>query len=305
MHRRLLMTGFALVLAALVLTACEAPGPEFGPRFPADVELAGMVVSAGTLNKGREEYILNCYACHGTQGQGDGPAAPGYRPPPRDFTQATFKFGWTVDGMPHDEDLKRIIQGGLHGTPMLDWDLGDETVNAIIQYIKTFDMETWGDPDALGEQIQLSPDPWKGRTAEAVARGEKVYHGFATCQQCHPSYASPADVAVYSKEWNKVAGTRANPNFSEAKPAEFAVAEHPMRIMPPDFTFNPVRVSHDLEEVYKTIGSGIGGTAMPAWKGSLPEEDLWAITYYTKHLIDMKDTADAAILRSKLAASAM
>ena len=73
--------------------------------------------------------------------------------------------------------------------------------------------------------------------------------------------------------------------------------------MPPDFTFNPVRVSHELEDVYRTLGAGIPGTAMPAWQGSLPEEDLWALAYYVKSLIDMRDTAAAVALRSRLAGS--
>jgi len=43
------------------------------------------------------------------------------RPPPRNFTKAQFKFAW-VDpptALPTDDDLRRIIRGGLHGTAML------------------------------------------------------------------------------------------------------------------------------------------------------------------------------------------
>ncbi|MGZ6070524.1 MAG: c-type cytochrome, partial [Myxococcaceae bacterium] len=74
--------------------------------FKAPVKLAGKVVPAETLNLGRTAYLQYCRACHGDQGKGDGPSAPGLRPPPRNFTQGEFKFGWVLDQkLPRDEDL--------------------------------------------------------------------------------------------------------------------------------------------------------------------------------------------------------
>ena len=29
---------------------------------------------------------------------------------------------------------------------------------------------------------------------------------------------------------------------------------------------------------------------MPSWKGSLPEEDLWALAYYVRSLADLRGT---------------
>lgn len=40
---------------------------------------------------GKELFVVNCAACHGAQGKGDGPAASALNPPPRNFTQTT---GW-------------------------------------------------------------------------------------------------------------------------------------------------------------------------------------------------------------------
>lgn len=296
-----------LLAGALVSSLGGCSSGDHGPKFTEAISLAGQdqPVSAERLNHGREAYILNCYACHGPIGQGDGPAAPGLRPPPRDFTQATFKFGWVVDGLPHDEDLVRIVRGGLHGTAMLKWDVRDHDLDAILQYIKTFAPDYWTDPDGLGEQVVPTPDPWKGRTQQAIARGKKVYHGFATCQQCHPSYATEREVVEASKEWSKDPSARDNPHYAELKGSEYRVGDHAVRIMPPDFTFNPMRVSHEVEDVYRTIGAGIPGTAMPAWKGSLPEDDLWALSHYVKSLIDLRDTAEAVRLRQRLSASSM
>ena len=38
---------------------------------------------------------------------------------------------------------------------------------------------------------------------------------------------------------------------------------------------------------------GIGGTAMPTWKGALPDDDIWAMSYYVRSLIDIKGTREA------------
>jgi mono/diheme cytochrome c family protein len=35
---------------------------------------------------------------------------------------------------------------------------------------------------------------------------------------------------------------------------------------------------------------------MPSWKGSLPEEDIWALVHYVRSLVDTKDTPAATRL---------
>jgi hypothetical protein len=54
------------------------------------------------------------------------------------------------------------------------------------------------------------------------------------------------------------------------------------------------------EDLYRTIGAGIGGAAMPQWKGSLPEDSLWALVYYVQSLASLRGTPAALELRHKL-----
>ncbi|HYQ80939.1 MAG TPA: c-type cytochrome, partial [Anaeromyxobacteraceae bacterium] len=123
------------LLASLALAACKGYTPV---DFQAPMKLGGQQVAAGTLNAGRNAYMLYCRACHGDKGDGKGPSSHGLRPPPRDFTVGTFKFAAVPGGtLPHDEDLVRIVKGGLHGTAMLGWDVPDPTLHDIIQYLKT------------------------------------------------------------------------------------------------------------------------------------------------------------------------
>ena len=43
---------------------------------------------------------------------------------------------------------------------------------------------------------------------------------------------------------------------------------------------------------------------MPTWKGSLPEEMLWAMAYYVESLIEIKDTAQPILMKEELRSQA-
>jgi mono/diheme cytochrome c family protein len=256
------------------------------------MQLGGKTVSARTLEAGRVGYMLYCRTCHGENGDGKGPSSPGLRPPPRDFTQGVFKFAAVPGGtLPHDEDLARIVKSGLHGTAMLAWDVPERTLADVIQYIKTFSPR-WKEEEP-GEAILPTPDPWNGKEAEAVVRGKKLYHGLAQCLGCHPSYASREEIWTASKELtgNGTIDFRDDMYGSVLKESDYGV-----KILPPDFTRSDLRSIRDgqrLDDLYRVVAAGVGGTAMPTWKGSLPEEDLWALAHYVNSLLELKGTPGA------------
>lgn len=281
MHRTTLLLLLACGLA------CKGYRVE---KFREPQKLGGKDVSAEVLTEGRRAYTHYCRACHGDQGDGKGPAARGLRPPPRDFTVGTFKFAAVPGGtLPHDEDLERIVRDGLHGTAMLAWDgIPDEKVRQIIQYVKTFSPR-WKEEEP-GEQVVPTPDPWAGREADAVARGRKVYHGLAQCLACHPAYASKAEIAAFAKE---LTGNEA-PEFREdLYGAMLTDSEFGVKLLPPDFArseLRSVRPQHRKEDLYRVIAAGVGGTAMPTWKGSLPEEEIWALVHFVGSIVEAKGT---------------
>jgi mono/diheme cytochrome c family protein len=89
---------------------------------------------------GKDIYDTFCQACHGSQGDGKGPAAKnlvGVKP--RDFTSKEF----VIEG--REEEISRaIFMGGakaFHGSPyMPEWrtTLSRQQVQDIIEYLKTF-----------------------------------------------------------------------------------------------------------------------------------------------------------------------
>jgi mono/diheme cytochrome c family protein len=285
-------------LAALATLCLLASGCGSSPRkFTKTMTLGGRKVSARRLNNGAEQYITYCSACHGLEGDGKGVASIGLRPPPRNFKQGQYKFAAVSSGqLPNDEDFMRIVQGGLHGTAMLPWnDVPDRDLFDIIQYIKTLSPK-WAEKTA-GEPIVPGPDPYgEAQKQAAITRGMKVYHGLAQCLTCHPAYETKEAIAAASMELSKRESTlRPDPYHGEMKESDYGY-----KLMPPDFTRDHVRSGEKLSDIYRTIASGIGGTAMPTWKGALPDEDIWAMAYYVKSLIDIKGTPEADARREKL-----
>lgn len=288
------------VVAVLLVAGCT------GYRttdFKEPMTLGGKQVPARVLTEGHRNYVLYCRACHGDKGDGKGPSSPGLRPPPRDFTLGAFKFAAVAAGtLPNDDDFVRIVRSGLHGTAMLAWDgVPEKNLLEIIQYLKTFSAR-WKD-ETPGDPILATPDPWKGKESEGVAVGGKIYHGLAQCLSCHPSYASKKFIYDASKELtgNPTLDFRDDMYGSVLKESDYGV-----KLLPPDFAraeLRSVRPDHRLEDLYRVIASGVGGTAMPTWRGALPEEQIWAIVHFVDSLVAMKGTTEPArLLEENLAA---
>jgi mono/diheme cytochrome c family protein len=308
MTRSLAITALSTIGFLMLESGCEKE------RYSQSMQLGGKEVSAAQLNRGWEGYMLYCYACHGERGDGKGPSSPGLRPPPRDFTQGLFKFGGVAaPALPPDTELFRIVRGGLHGTAMLEWQVPEETLKDILQYLKTFSPR-WK-TDEVGKPIEMSADPFgEGKRAEAVALGRKLYHAKAQCSGCHPSFVTHEELHAMTKEMSGTGQTDFNPDmyFSQLKQSEYCLewkpfqkieereCAQPVLVMPPDFTRSNVRSGTTTKDLYRTIAAGIGGANMPTWKGALPEEEIWGLVYYVKSLIDLKGTTGATQLRSKL-----
>jgi mono/diheme cytochrome c family protein len=261
----------------------------------------GVVVSAEVLNRGREAYVHYCYACHGMDGDGKGPSSYGLRPPPRNFKKGNFKFGAVSAGqLPSDADLMRIVKGGLHGTAMLAWDIPDGQLGEIIQFIKTFPGPDGKDnrwqkkytrgkkagqlKAKIGELIATTPDPWAGKDAAAVQKGEELYHLKAQCWTCHATYMTKQGFSDLALKIDGKAKTSFRPNMYESKLVE-AKDLYGVDVLPPDFTIDKlrsVRKGSEMVDLHRVISAGVG--KMPAWTGSLPEKEIWALVHYVRSL---------------------
>lgn len=259
----------------------------------------GKYAEAETLNKGKQIYTEYCMACHGVKGDGKGVAAKGLKTPPRDFTLGLYKFGHVISGeLPHDEDFYKLLDEGLKGTAMLPWDLKDGQKEAVVQYIKTFALKTWeGKDKKLGERIVPTNDPFGlAHKSAAIEKGKEVYHVQAQCWTCHQAYLPFSELNELSK---KVSGDSLDFD-SEMYKVKIQGTDYDYQAVPPDFTWNKVRSANTVEELYVRIAAGVGGTTMPSWKDTITDEEIWAVAYYVRDLMDMKDTARRKSLMSSL-----
>lgn len=306
-----LVLAVAAGAAALLAAACapdKMPFTEGETHTFAAPVAGGVAVTGHELNLGYQSYTRYCYACHGEKGDGHGPSSYGLRPPPRNFTLGIFKFARlrSSDELPNDEDLKYIVKNGLHGSAMLAWDIPDEELGRILNYIKTFAPQKWekkkksGEPVKTLEVFEIPADPWQGKDIEAVTRGQELYHLKAECLNCHPSYVGKEDLfklsGVAAKRepdtFKAISGFRDDPHGSVAKDS----AEYAVRLLPPDFTFHQVRSIHpgsEINDLFRLISFGVY-PIMPAWKGALEDKDIWAIAHYVKSLLDLRTNPAAA-----------
>jgi mono/diheme cytochrome c family protein len=293
------MTNLKIVLILLpLLASCN----KTSGKFKEDKIFAGKTVSASTLNLGHNTYQEYCIQCHGADGDGNGVSAPGMYPPPRNFKQGLYKFVNVPTGeLPHDEDFYRIIRHGLRGTPMLPWDISDERLDAVTQYIKTFAPEVWeGSDKTLGTKYDLPADPFGPAYAnQAIEKGRKVYHTTAACIQCHRGYSTKAEISAFNRELNgaPLKADEIPADLYDLKPQE---SEYNYKTIPPDFTYHYTRVSVDVESTVQRLMYGVHGSGMPGWKDVVTDEELWALAYYVQSLQELRNSPEREKLIQKL-----
>ncbi len=123
-----------------------APGEASGPLNP-------LTPNEQTRAAGKLLYQANCAVCHGTTGQGNGPAAIGLRPAPGDFTQH-MQPGKHTDGQ-----IYLWIRDGYPQSAMPVWGqrLTEEQIWQLVTYLRTFAQPTPGSPGNLTAQPTSAP----------------------------------------------------------------------------------------------------------------------------------------------------
>jgi mono/diheme cytochrome c family protein len=109
---------------AVLMTVAASHAEERDPlksRVPPDKlqmvkqEKNPFAATAENISKGKAvfEGKGSCFTCHGMAGNGNGPAAVGLDPSPRNFTSAAFQIAKT------DGELMYVLKHGSPGTAMM------------------------------------------------------------------------------------------------------------------------------------------------------------------------------------------
>ncbi|RJQ43562.1 MAG: hypothetical protein C4538_11880 [Nitrospiraceae bacterium] len=232
-----------------------------------------MLLPAGAFadaNKGKMLYDAWCAQCHGYEGDGKGYASGNYTlPQPRDFTKGTYKFRTTPSGEPPtDEDIVRSTQKGNPGTSMPPWTrFSDEEVRSIVEYIKSFDEETF---ELQGKAFQIGKAP--SPSDALIKQGMEIFEK-AKCWECHGRAGRGNGEKGWQSDFKNDGGTRA---------------------WPTDLTHNwEYRNFPAVEDIYRSITSGFDGTPMASFQTSYSEQDRWALSHYVKSLQVTRKTGSA------------
>ena len=218
---------------------------------------------------GKEVYERRCLGCHGEKGDGNGPAATFlYLQRPRDFSSAVFKFRLTSEPVPTDGDLLRTISRGVRGTAMPAWyelPLNDRL--AVIQYIKYVLAVDRSDPDKPyaffveeppGPPLYIGTPP--APSQQLVERGKEIWEQ-AKCWECHGKLGKG--------DGEKAPGLKDDQGFT---------------MVPADLTLGQFKSGPTVEDIYRTMTTGLSGTPMPSYRDAFPDEDRWALAYYVLSL---------------------
>ena len=283
------MRALPVLCLPLALAACSPDG------WSPDELTHGSAADQRQLERGRALYATYCAGCHGEKGDGAGPAARFLSPKPRDLRKGRIKFAAVPAGMPpRDEDLIRILDHGLPGSAMPSFALlAEDEQRAIVAYVRTFS-DAWKKPP--GAPVAIGADPWRKKPAQAIALGEELYHGMAGCSGCHAAYAPRAKIKAHlAAAGLPFEGLR--PDLYRPIPKD---SEWGAPITPPDFLVDRLRAGAAHDDLVRTIGAGVGGTAMPSWASALKNDQLWALAYYVESLATLRGTPAARQLQREL-----
>ncbi|MEH2519552.1 cytochrome c oxidase cbb3-type subunit I/II [Bradyrhizobium sp. AZCC 1610] len=223
---------------------------------------------------GKEVYQRRCLGCHGESGDGNGQAATFmYKQRPRSFAAAVFKFRLTKEPLPTDGDLLRTITRGVRGTAMPAWhELHIIDRLAVIQYIKyelAVDRSDPAKPYAYFKEEPPGPPLYIGRppvpSEQMLTRAKNVWQS-AKCWECHGQTGKG--------DGEKAPGLKDDLGFPSP---------------PADLTAGQFKSGPTVEDIFRTMTTGLSGTPMPSYRDPLSEEDRWALSYYVLALSAYKD----------------
>lgn len=212
------------------------------PSFAEDSENATPATFPASAIRGEKVYQKACAACHGENGDGNGPGAGPLNPKPRDFTKGIYKFHSTPMGeMPTDADLLRIITNGIPRTQMPSWKhtLTEQERVDVVAYIKGFS-DSFKDP--IPDAIEIPEAP--ASTPALISEGRKLFMTME-CWACH--------------------GPQGLGNGAGAKSLVDAWGH---KIKPANFTLGHFKGGSDANSVYRTINTGVNGTPMSGFSES-------------------------------------
>ncbi len=163
-----LLFGWLIAGVSLSLGGCKKNSGSGGKgaekkEAKAGAEKKGVQLTAADMKKAAEVFKNRCSSCHGEQGKGDGPAARGMNPKPRDFHDVKWQKSVT------DEQIEKVIvyggaSIGKSAAMVANPDLGNKPklLKALVAYIRQF-----------GKKGEAQPKGGEKKSAQKAGKGDQ------------------------------------------------------------------------------------------------------------------------------------
>ncbi|MBI4924854.1 MAG: cytochrome C oxidase subunit IV family protein [Bdellovibrio sp.] len=163
------LTSFVFLAVFIVLTVSDL-------FFRGDVYVKGQLgfaqaeLTSGTIKqpwistpeliaKGKIAFSIQCVACHGAEGQGNGPAAAALKPPPRNFTS---QENWKLGRKP--SQVFKTIRDGIPNSAMSSFStIPNDDRWALVHYVLSLGPKSTPKPteDTNEDLAKIGIDPSK------------------------------------------------------------------------------------------------------------------------------------------------
>lgn len=267
--RFLVPIGLVMLLVPSAASSVAAQTPGMEQRVARlERQLAGIQMG-DQMTIGREIYKAACMACHGINGDGNGPSAKWLDPKPRDFTKGLYKWRTTPYGaLPTDADLERVIRDGVSGSEMVPFGqiLSKRSRLAVVQYIKSFSPR-FADPaeQPSPESIVKVPSKRPFESSEdSIAKGQAVFAAKG-CTACH--------------------GTDGD---GQGPAADSLVDAWGNAVRPWNFELGYYKSGSTDQDLFLAITTGLNGTPMAAFSQATTETERWQLVDYIRSLSESR-----------------
>jgi len=261
-----------------------------------------------TLAQGSVLYRQQCLHCHGLTGDGRGATAPWVNPHPRDYREGRFKFTSSSQQegtrKPRKEDLVRTIREGINGSSMPAFRLlPDDDIDALASYVIHLSLR--GETEflvmqaALKDELDSSIEQGVNDYLAKIGGDWEVAQHSLIQPDAFPEYKTDAERTesvqrgwkLFTQQGSTGPGGAAQAGVGcigchtdYGRRAAYKYDYWGTIVRPADVTTGVYRGGRRPIDLFWRIHSGINGTGMTAFGGTLQSKDIWDLVNFLQVL---------------------